>query len=547
MFGRSMNSCALVLGLTMLGSVKLPHALAEDLSKQWQLRVEQRYREFEGSLEKLADALRATDPARAELLSKAFRESKKELVVAKLRELITQIERGEIKQAVSQQDQVISDMNAVLQLLLSEDRTERVEERRAKLEMYAKQVRQLTDEQRRIRSATEAMETAATEEIEKQQASLAQQTKRMRAGDKLTENKSQPRDRSEEEHQPTKESPDHEDQDSTAGANNDKSSDSSPSSNDSKSKPQSTKSNSPPSQRQDGEKESATPPSRDQVNDTDENSPPPSMPGDEHLTKAEQSMKAARQKIREKEKELALREQDNAIQELEKSTEQLKKELEELREEEKNGKLSDLEARLRQILGLEQVIYNDTLTLDKSAGEKRSRSDEQKGLELSRNQRDIIGQLDQVLGILLADGTAVAFPETIEQISRDGEVVVKRLAVCDTGNFTQHVEKDILDSLTEMIQSLQRELGKKREENPSKNGESGNDDSTKSPLVEELSELKMVRSLQHRINERTNALRQAKQNGDATSTELNQALRDLADRQKRVYQITRDVARERTP
>lgn len=547
MFGRSMNSCALVLGLTMLGSVKLPHALAEDLSKQWQLRVEQRYREFEGSLEKLADALRATDPVRAELLSKAFRESKKELVVAKLRELITQIERGEIKQAVSQQDQVISDMHAVLQLLLSEDRTERVEERRAKLEMYAKQVRQLTDEQRRIRSATEAMETAATEEIEKQQASLAQQTKRMRAGDKFTENKSRPRDRSEEEHQPTKESPDHEDQDSTAGANTDKSSESPPSSNDSKSKPKSLKSNSSPSQRQDGEKESAASPARDERDDTDENSPPPSMPGDEHLTKAAQSMKAARQKIREKEKELALREQDNAIQELEKSTEQLKKELEELREEEKTGKLSDLEERLRQILGLEQVIYNDTLTLDKSAGEKRSRSDEQKGLELSRSQREIIGQLDQVLGILLADGTAVAFPETIEQISRDGEVVAKRLAVCDTGNFTQHVEKDILDSLTEMIQSLQRELGKKREENPSKNGESGNDDSTKSPLVEELSELKMVRSLQHRINERTNALRQSKQNGDAPSAELNQALRDLADRQKRVYQITRDVARERTP
>lgn len=531
-----------MIGLAMLGTTLLSHARAEDLSKQWQLRVEQRYREFERSLEKLANAIRPTDPARAELLTKAFKESKKELVAVKLRELIAQIEKGEIKQAASQQDQVIADMNGVLQLLLSEDRADRVEERRAKLEMYARQVQQLTDEQRRLRSSTEKTESSAADDIEKQQSRLAEETRRMRGGDKLDEHDKSTPVRSEEKKNASEERSDQE----QTGEKQPISSESTPSaasSNGNKSRPKSNKS----SVKQEEQTEPTPPPAGEESKKEQQASSPPSMPGDDHLSKAEESMQKARQKILDKEKELALREQDKALEELEQSTKELKKELEELRDEEKKGHLSDLEARLRQILELEKAIYDGTLTLDKSAGMKRSRSDEQQGLALSRSQREIVGQLDQVLGILLADGTAVAFPETIEQLTRDGDDVAKRLAVCDTGAFTQHVEKDILDSLSEMIQSLQRELGKKREENASRKGESGNEDSTKSPLVEELSELKMIRSLQHRINERTNALRQSNQSGHAKSAELDQAVRDLADRQKRVYQITRDVARERTP
>lgn len=542
MLGRFQNVCMLMIGLALLATTGVSHVRAEDLSKQWQLRVERRYREFEGSLEKLANTLRPTDPARADLLTKAFKESKKELVAVKLRELITQIEKGEIKQAASQQDQVIADMNEVLQLLLSEDRADRVEERRAKLEMYARQVQQLTDEQRQLRSSTEKMESTSADDIEKQQSRLAEKTKQMRGGDKLSEeNPSMPANSREQENS----SEENQDKGTTVEKKL-ASSDSSPSKSEvdgNKSQPKSSKSAARPGER----REPNSPSAGEESKEEKEAASPPSMPGDDHLSEAEESMKSARQKILNKEKELALREQDKAIQELEKSTEELKKELEELRDEEKNGQLSDLEARLRQILEQEQAIYEGTLTLDKSAEEKRSRSDEQRGFALSRNQREVVGQLDQVLGILIADGTAVAFPETVEQLTRDGEDVAKRLAVCDTGTFTQHVEKDMIDSLSEMIQSLQRELGKKREENSPRKGESGNEDATKSPLVEELSELKMIRSLQHRINERTTALRQSKQSGRATSAELDRAVRDLADRQKRVYQITRDVARERTP
>jgi hypothetical protein len=61
------------------------------------------------------------------------------------------------------------------------------------------------------------------------------------------------------------------------------------------------------------------------------------------------------------------------------------------------------------------------------------------------------------------------------------------------------------------------------------------------PLVEKYEELKMIRSLQVRINNRTKDYGQMIAGEAAETPQLLEALRKLAERQARVYQATIDL------
>ncbi|HAY82747.1 MAG TPA: hypothetical protein DCY79_23305, partial [Planctomycetaceae bacterium] len=66
------------------------------------------------------------------------------------------------------------------------------------------------------------------------------------------------------------------------------------------------------------------------------------------------------------------------------------------------------------------------------------------------------------------------------------------------------------------------------------------------PLVDMIAELKMIRSLQLRVNKRTQRYARLLQDeddpaGQAEDKDLQSALQDLSDRESRIYQITRDI------
>jgi hypothetical protein len=62
-------------------------------------------------------------------------------------------------------------------------------------------------------------------------------------------------------------------------------------------------------------------------------------------------------------------------------------------------------------------------------------------------------------------------------------------------------------------------------------------------LVDKLSELRMIRSLQMRINKRTQLYGEMIKGEQAETPEILKALDDLADRQQRVYKATADLQR----
>ncbi|MBL9124873.1 MAG: hypothetical protein JNG90_14650, partial [Planctomycetaceae bacterium] len=61
------------------------------------------------------------------------------------------------------------------------------------------------------------------------------------------------------------------------------------------------------------------------------------------------------------------------------------------------------------------------------------------------------------------------------------------------------------------------------------------------PLVDQLAELRMIRSLQMRVNRRTQTYTKLIDGEQAEKPELLEAIKDLAQRQDRIYRTTRDI------
>jgi hypothetical protein len=61
------------------------------------------------------------------------------------------------------------------------------------------------------------------------------------------------------------------------------------------------------------------------------------------------------------------------------------------------------------------------------------------------------------------------------------------------------------------------------------------------PLVKKLEELRMIRSLQMRVNRRTERYAKLVEGGQAESSEILEALGRLSERQARIYDATRNL------
>ena len=277
---------------------------------------------------------------------------------------------------------------------------------------------------------------------------------------------------------------------------------------------------------------------------------PPTPPAEENtpakkrVREAEQRMREAQQKLEESKRAESVEKQTEALQKLEEAIAELEEVLRQLREEEMERVLALLEGRFRQMLEQEIKIYEATQRLDSIPEAERNRDLDIRSNKLAFDQRKVASQADRCLTLLLEEGSSVAFPEVVEQIRDDMESVSDRLAEAKVGTITQDMEQEIITSLEEMIaafQKAQQELDKPQPPQPGQPGQPG-----ERPLVDSLAELKMIRSLQVRINVRTQRYAKLLQNvedpiGQANTDDLRQALRELGDREANVQKITRDI------
>src|SRR5205814_3625470 len=131
-----------------------------------------------------------------------------------------------------------------------------------------------------------------------------------------------------------------------------------------------------------------------------------------------------------------------------------------------------------------------------------------RAVELARNEEEISLLAAKALTLLKEEGSSVAFPEAVEQIRDDMLTIARRLERADVGEITQNIEQDTIESLKEMIEAMQKELEKLKDKKQSQQQQQQQQQQQKDQksLVNQLAEMKMLRSLQYRVNRRTKQL-----------------------------------------
>ncbi len=483
--------------------------------------------------------------------------------------MVKLLKQDSLSASIKNQNEVHGDLVKLLELLLSEDRGKRLESEKQRIREYLRRVNQIIKEQKTLQGETTAGENE--KKLGGRQGELGGKTGQL-AKD-LAKNEGQAAGKPGDEKPDGKKDSQKSDDDKKAGKDkkpeDDKKSDK-PSGDPAKPKDGTeNKENKPGDGKEgkagdkkddkklDGKGDNSGKGDKDKAKDAgkgkgqgkgegegdDEEpaaAPPPDNgnPARKRLEEAEQKMQEARRKLEEARRQGAVEEQQKAIEALELAKAELERILRQLREEERARMLALLEGRFRKMLDMQIQVYEGTKRLDRKAEPDRSRDDEIESGRLSRKEAEIVGEADRALAVLRDEGTAVAMPEAVGEMREDMEQIVVRLSQSKVNEITQKIEEDVIAALEEMIAALkkaQQDLSDKK----SQSGPPG--EPLDPPLVDKLAELKVIRAMQMRINNRTQRYSEKLKTEQAEQPELLTALKHLADREERIYRVTRDI------
>jgi hypothetical protein len=255
-------------------------------------------------------------------------------------------------------------------------------------------------------------------------------------------------------------------------------------------------------------------------------------------------MQQAEEELKRLQGKKGMEREEEAIRKLAEARAQLEKVLRQLREEEQQIILASLEARFAKMLVMQLQIHMDTIALNKTPTNSWTVKHFGRSRELSVEEDSIATEAAKALTLLKEEGSSVAFPQGVEQVRDDMLGIARRLSGNDVGEFTQSMERDVIESLEEMVTALQNEIEKRQKENENRRqqkGQRGQGDNEKE-LVQQLAELKMLRSLQFRVNRRTKQIGRMIRGEEASNDKLLKDLAALARRQAEIQEATYIIA-----
>jgi len=548
-----------------------------------QQAIKVRFDRFEDTLFKMARYLQKTEPARAELVLRALGRSKEERVAERMTlisRMLSKEESGspQYADAIEEQDQILANLRELLTILRSEDILDENRKEQERLKELARQVSALIDAEKVHQAETQR--GTPTDRVAKGQERTAKQTgdiigkidehdradqaKEDESKDREDDQKDADHEKPSEQDTPNKgddenAKPSESDGESQENKSQSKPSDSAEDSKQSKGgKPQEAES-SPQNKSNDGEpqdgqqdsqskpQDAQQSPSGQQGESSEQSQQQPDQsqtPGRQELEQAQQRMEQAIQELQEKNRENASKEQEEAIRKLIEAKERIEELLRQLREEERELLLRSLEARFQKMLQLQEAVLVTTERLSPLPNETWSDREFSVCRDAASTEREILIEADKSLEVLRADGSSVAFPEAVEQIAADVGEVASRLGREDAGELTVAIEQEVVEALKEMIEAFQKEMEKLREKKSQQGGQQGSP--SEPGLVDKLAELKMLKTLQLRINRRTKMLGKLISGEQATEPDVVSQLRELAERQSRLQRATYDLATGKT-
>jgi hypothetical protein len=269
----------------------------------------------------------------------------------------------------------------------------------------------------------------------------------------------------------------------------------------------------------------------------------------QRIEQAKKKMEEAKKALDDAERKGAVDRQREAESELRSAIEELEEILRQLREEEIERSLASLETRLRRMLEMQNKVLEETKRLQEIGGEQAVRQVEIRASNLALDQRKILTEGERAFLLLRDEGSSAAFPEAMEQVNADISNVAERLNKADVGALTTTIEQEIVSSLEEMIAALVQVQKENKEKKKQQQGQQQQQqgEQAEQPLVDKLAELRLIRTLQLRINSRTTALSKMLADpsdnvGQATEADILSEAKKLAERQANIQQVTKNVA-----
>ncbi|NCA11473.1 hypothetical protein EBR56_06645 [bacterium] len=520
----------------------------QDLARQ--------FRDLERTFLRLADLMAANDPRRSTLLRDVFARAREEEVGDRLDVIVALLEQGQLLKAGSSQATAIEKLQELLGLLEAGDTGRQRATAKEEVKKFLSRVAKAIAKQRDIEGSTEAGGDA--EKLAGRQEKLAEETeelardiqgfaKRMDANAGGEVGEAEAGDKAEGSPKGGKPNSQGGEQESRGGEQEAKGGEQGSQSG--KQGSQSGKQGGQSGERgeqsgQPGEESEAEGGEKPIEGDDEASRAARTM---QRLEAAQRRMQKAKEQLDEARRRDARGEQDKAVEELETARAELEEILRQLREEEVEKLLVQLETRLRAMLRAEKAVLAG---IDKLAAEKaadQAGADRERQQDLGRDQAAIGVDAGKALVLVRDDGSAVAIPEALEQVRDDATQAAARLGRGDTGETTRGLVQDLVANLEEMLGALEK--AQKEQQARQQGGAGGRPAQPgEQPLVDKISELKMIRSLQMRVNTRTKRFAQLLSDGveRPEEPELLRAIERLAERQHTIERAAHDIVTGRT-
>jgi hypothetical protein len=262
------------------------------------------------------------------------------------------------------------------------------------------------------------------------------------------------------------------------------------------------------------------------------------LPGRKEVQEAVPHQQKAEDQIKGDKRDDAGKNQDKAIEKLAEAIKEIEKRIKQLREEEMKKLLANVEARCQRMLAMQIDVYQKTKGIDDEVqknGGQLGQAERQKALGQSEAEGQIIVEAEKCLKLLESEGSAVAFAKVLEEVREDMIAVQRRLNTAIVDKDTQTIEENIIAMLKDMLEALkkaQKELG---EQKPSQSKPGQKPPNAK--LIDMLAELKLIRSLQVQVNNRTKMYGDKDKSEQSKDDLVQKELRQLSIRQAKLQEM----------
>ncbi len=467
----------------------------------------ERYRDLERSFLRLADLLAVSDPRRAGVLRSAFDRARQEQVQDRVAAIVIMLEQGQLLKAGTSQQDALAQFRGLLELLESGAGEQQLSDTSKEVRAILGRLATLIARQRALEGQTEAGE--AVGELAEKQRVAADEAAAL--GDDVGRFAERFGDDRGDQNEPQKADP------PAAGA-------------------EQTPGDGHPAPAEDQR------PATDEQHDEQDDDGSRARRTRQRLEAAEKRMRQAREQLDGAERGEAREAQQRAVEELETARAELEEILRQVREEEVTRLLVQLEARIRGMLKAERGVLADAEKLSAVAAAQAERERQLEAARLSREQGAITVDAAKALTLLRDDGTAAAIPQALEQVHDDSAEAAARLTRGDVGRDTLGLLGDLVVGLEEMLAAIEKAQQAQQADEASPAGGRASAPGEQ-PLVDKLSELKMLRSLQLRVNTRTQRLSRLVDAAEEQpgEPELRAVLGRLAERQRAIERATRDI------